>query len=244
MISRRDILSRAIYECLVECYKWAQPSIDVDALVKNKQIQETVDDKFMDRYYLSHENFKFIQESFENAYRINSNWKDHIDLLVNYITSKDSKKDVYIPRDGDRPGYRGYEPIIPLDKVILNYLKEYFVLKDNNQSDITEKDAKVLQDKILDLIDTCKNFFNIDRDYNAFIMNTALGWSPTSNKEKVENYWRTHGRPDFTIKDFKIEEVIYGMPLRDKNGNIMKDEDGFTIYDDDITEDSFIETLK
>lgn len=244
MINRRDILSKAIYECLVECYRWAQPSINIDELIKNKQIQETADDKVIDRYYLSQENFKFIQERFADAYRIKSNWEDHIDLLVTYITSKDSKKDVYIPRDGDSPGYRGYEPIVPLDGVILNYLKEYFILKDNNQSDITEKDAKVLQDKILDLISTCKNFFNVDRNYNAFIMNTALGWSPTCNKEKVEEYWHTHGRPDFTIKDFKVEEVLYGMPIRDENGNEMKDADGFPIYDEDITEESFIESLK
>ena len=76
------------------------------------------------------------------------------------------------------------------------------------------------------------------------MINTALGWSPTCNKEKVEEYWHTHGRPDFTIKDFKVEEVLYGMPIRDENGNEMKDADGFPIYDEDITEESFIETLK
>ncbi|MGM9531194.1 hypothetical protein [Intestinibacter sp.] len=244
MIDKRDILSKAIYECLVECYKWAQPSINVDELIKNKQIQETQDDKFMDRYYLSQENFKFIQEMFMDAYRIRNKWEDHVDLLVNYITSKDSKKDVYIPRNGDRPGYRGYKPIVPLNEVILNYLKEYFVLKDNNQSDIVEKDAKALQDKILKLVDTCKEFYKRDMDHEAFLINTALGWSPTSNKEKVEEYWKSHGRPNFTIKDFKVEEVIYGMPLRDENGTELKDENGFILYDEDITEESFIESLK
>ena len=241
MINKRDILSKAIYECLIECYRWAQPSIDADKLIKENKIQEHPNDRFFERYYLSHENFKYIQETYVNAYKIKSNWEDHVDLLVKYITSKDSKKDVYIPRDGDKPGYRGYEPIVPLNNIILNYLRDY-IIKDKCQ--ISESDSEVLQEHILHLIDTCKKFYNVDPDYNTFLINTALGWSPTSNKEQVEKYWREHGRPDFTIKDFKIEEVIYGMPLRDENGIIIKDSDGFPVYDDDITEDSFIETLK
>ena len=53
-----------------------------------------------------------------------------------------------------------------------------------------------------------------------------LGASPYSNKEKVEEYWRTHGRPDFTIKDFDIDRIIYSEE------------------DDAPTVEEFIETLK
>ena len=47
-----------------------------------------------------------------------------------------------------------------------------------------------------------------------------------ANKEKVEEYWRTHGRPDFTIKDFDIDRIIYPEE------------------DDAPTVEEFIETLK
>ena len=30
-----------------------------------------------------------------------------------------------------------------------------------------------------------------------------LGASPNSCKEQVEKYWKEHGKPNFTIKDFK-----------------------------------------
>lgn len=35
MISREDILQEALHKCFVEMYRWAQPSIDLDELIKN-----------------------------------------------------------------------------------------------------------------------------------------------------------------------------------------------------------------
>ena len=35
MITRQDILEQAVHKCLVEMYKWAQPSIDIDKLIKS-----------------------------------------------------------------------------------------------------------------------------------------------------------------------------------------------------------------
>lgn len=41
-------------------------------------------------------------------------------------------------------------------------------------------------------------------------MTMALGvGSPNSNAKYVTKYWQSHGRPDFTIKDFKIDDIIY-----------------------------------
>ena len=35
MINREDVLQEALHKCFVEMYRWAQPSIDLDELIKN-----------------------------------------------------------------------------------------------------------------------------------------------------------------------------------------------------------------
>ena len=65
-----------------------------------------------------------------------------------------------------------------------------------------------------------------DFELESFNLAVYLGASPYSNKEQVEEYWRNHGRPDFTIKEFNIEDIEYS-----------EDEDS-------PTEEEFIETLK
>ena len=203
MISRRDIIDKAVNDCYIEMYKWAQPSINLEEYLNNPELRKESDnDKFYTRYYLSSDNIKYIVETYIKAYHIGRDWKDNIDLLLNYITSKDSVKDKYIPGKDGFPGHRGYEPIIPLQ-------------------DITED-----SEKVIDLINTCKDFYSRDFELEGFNMAIYLGASPYSNKEKVEEYWRTHGRPDFTIKDFDIDRIIYS-----------EEEDAPTV-------EEFIETLK
>ena len=33
--------------------------------------------------------------------------------------------------------------------------------------------------------------------------------SPNSSSKYVTEYWQSHGRPDFVIKDFKIDDIVY-----------------------------------
>ena len=113
MIRRREILVKAIDECLVEMYKWAQPSINLREYIDNpEKVNETENDKFFNRYYLSRENTKYIVDSFIDAYRIGSSWKDHIDLLINYITNKESV--IRVAKDT-------YEKITPLQDITPNH---------------------------------------------------------------------------------------------------------------------------
>lgn len=203
MINRQDIIRKAIDECYNEMYKWAQPSINLEEYIKNPELRkESENDKFYTRYYLSQENMKYIVEGFIQAYHIGRDWNDNIDLLINYITSDKSVRDKYIPGENGFPGYSGYEPIVPLQ-------------------DITED-----SEKVLNLINTCREFYKRDFESESFNLAIYLGASPYSNKEKVEEYWRNHGRPDFTIKEFNIEDIEYP-----------EDEDS-------PTEEEFIETLK
>lgn len=187
MLDRNNVIKRAIEECFYEMYKWAQPSINLKEYIKNPElVNETDDDKFYMRYYLSRDNVHYIVKRFIEAYHIGNDWHKNIKLLVDYITSKDSVREKYIPGENGSPGYRGYEPITPLQ-------------------DITKDSEQVLR-----LIQTCREFYGKDFEISNFNMSVYLGASPYSNKEEVEKYWRNHGIPDFKIIDFNIDDIVYG----------------------------------
>ena len=180
MIDRRDVINKAINDCYIEMYKWAQPSINLEEYINNPElIKENDGDKFFERYYLSFDNLKYIVENYINAYHIGNDWEDNIDLLLNYITNKDGVKDTYIL------GRHGYKSIIPLQNITNDY------------------------EKVISLINTCRKFYNRDPELEKFNFRIFLGASPSSNKERVKKYWINHGRPKFNIKEFNIENIIY-----------------------------------
>ena len=195
MIDRREIISKALHECKVELYKWAQPSIDFNAvcnLVQDKAFSNIDTDKnpLYQRHYISTENARYIVKAYEEAYHIGSNFQDHLDLIINYITSKDSVKKTYID------GHKEYVSITPISK----------------------------DDKAVSLLEECGNFYNKDSELSTFEYNIYLGCSPNTNKEEVEKYWQEHGYPNFKIKDFKIDDILYS--------------------EEDFTTEDFIESLK
>lgn len=202
MITREKILIKAANDCYKEMYKWAQPSIDLEEYIKNPElIKENDDNKFYTRYYLSTENTKYIIDKFIKAYHIGNDWNDNIDLLISYITNNKSVMRKYTSEENEFSEYRRYEPITPLQDITKDF------------------------EKVLNLINICKEFYKRDPELEKFNMTMYLGFSPSSNKKYVEEYWRTHERPDFIIKDFKIEDIEYP-------------------EEDDISIEEFINTLK
>ena len=61
--------------------------------------------------------------------------------------------------------------------------------------------------KVLELIDNCKNYYQFNLDEQVFGFNIS-NYSPTSNKEMVINYWKNKGK-DIEIKDFNIENIYF-----------------------------------
>jgi hypothetical protein len=61
MKTRKEVLVQAYKECLKEMYRWAQPSIDLDNLVKTKY-EDSAQNPLYKRHYLSPDNFKYIKE--------------------------------------------------------------------------------------------------------------------------------------------------------------------------------------
>ena len=195
MITRNDILTEAVDRCLNEMYKWSQPSIDLSELIKSG-FKDSNENPLYRRHYLSQENFKYIRKNYIWAYSLDDGWDKHFDILLNYLT-EGGLKDKYIQEEG-KPGYRSYEKVPPIYSLL------------------NKEDA----DTAISLIKECHDFYYKNHDLNSFNYSVTLGCSPTSNKQEVENYW--HERPDFKIKDFNIEDIIYG----------------------DISEEEFINTLK
>ena len=185
MITRQDILEQAVHKCLVEMYKWAQPSIDIDKLIKSGY-KDTRENPLYERHYLSYDNYKYIVDRFIEAYGMTDKWDDIFDLIYKYLI-EGGIKDKYI-QPKDAPGYRGYEDVPSLYKYI------------------DEEDADIA----LSLIYECQHFYNHGQDASRFGMTMALGvGSPNSNKEVVEKYWKQHGYADFKIEDFEIDNVLY-----------------------------------
>lgn len=185
MLTRNDVLSKAIHECLVDMYRWAQPSIDIDKLIESG-FKDSEENPLYKRHYLSQDNFIYLRDSFKIAYGVEDDWNDTFELLIDYLV-KGGMEDDYKSATKDRPAYRDYKKVPPLDTLI----------------------GKEATDKCIEHIKKCQNFYcGHSRESNQFDM--ALGVSsPNSFAEAVEDYWHKNGRPDFIIKDFKIDDIIY-----------------------------------
>lgn len=187
MLTRIDVLNEAIHKCLVEMYKWSQPAIDLDKLIVDGY-EDSKEDPLYKKHYLSEKNFIYLRDRYKDAYGITDNWNDTFELLIDYLV-KGGIEDDYKSATKDRPAYRDYKKVPALDTLI----------------------GKEATDKCIEHIKKCQNFYcGHSRESNQFDMTMALGvGSPNSFAKAVEDYWHKNGRPDFIIKDFKIDDIIY-----------------------------------
>jgi hypothetical protein len=189
MLDRNVIIKRAIDECMEEMYLKAQPSVNFKELVqkvKSGEIEDSRDNPIYNRYYLSMEEFEYIRNKYVEAYGLKSHWIPNIELLESYLKEGGSK-DKYIPETMEEngfihPGYCSYEKV----KSLTEQLKEC----------ISDKETlNKVTNIVFDTINECKNFYRFDRELSDFNVSIALGASPTSNKETVEKYWESQGKP-------------------------------------------------
>ena len=189
MIDRDIIIRKAVDECMEEMYLKAQPSVNFKELiqkVKSGEIEDSHDNPVYDRHYLSMEEFEYIRNKYAEAYGLKSHWIPNIELLESYL-KEGGTKDKYIPETMEEdgfihPGYRSYEKVKPL----IEQLKEYI---------LDEETLNKVSNTIFNTIKDCKYFYNFDTELSSFNVMTALGASPTSNKESVEKYWELQGKP-------------------------------------------------
>ena len=190
MLTRRDILSEAVHRCLITMYNFAQPSIDLDKLIKSGY-KDTDENPLYKYHYLSSENYSFIVETYKKTYGIVDKWDATFNLLIDYLING-GLKIVY------NDGHKDYAKVPSL------------------YSYLDEEDADIA----LSIIYECQHFYSHGRESNDFSFTMSLGvGSPSSNKEFVEDYWKANGYSNFSIEDYDINNIVYGFDNPDDDIN-------------------------
>ena len=218
-MTRREVLSNAVTECLKELYSWATPKIDWEEFLKENKIYTEKYTKWevlenrppileycgprpYEFYYLPSDIFNDIKESYVYAYKLDGQKEllDTIEILKNYC--KEPIVDKYIEGKGNEPGYRGYDHPDNLEK-------QLYDLVPDTGFDKSEM-SKEIQDKFFEFLDMAGNFFNWNGDLNSFYMSVCLGASPNSNKQAVIDNWKKYRKQDIEINEERIKKEYYG----------------------------------
>lgn len=166
--NKEQIMREAVDRCLAELYYFAQPSVEnIEEAIKIEGDSE--ESSFINKHYISTEDYKEIVEKYIRIYNIESGFKDHCEIIIDDFESGYAV-DKYIKNEGE-PGYRGYES------------------KPNLSEQIGEESAQ----KVIEIIKNRKNFYRFDREADCFRF-TMMNYSPTSNKSRVIEYWKSQGK--------------------------------------------------
>ena len=233
MITRDDVLSRAVTDCMKELYSLAQPSVDWEEFKKenkiyserynewernrenhpewkDKTIIECIGPRPYEFYYLPKEIMKDICDSYVYAYKLDSQQEllDTIEILKNYC--KEPIVDKYIEgelrKDGTHwPGHRGYDHPDNLEKEVYRIVYDIIHPISGIGTHFNfEAISKQACNKFFEFLDMAGNFYSWNRDLNSFSMSIYLGASPNSNKEAVIENWKKYRN-----KDIEIDDSIY-----------------------------------
>lgn len=182
-----EIRSEAAERCLDAMFRLAQPSTTFAEIREQGKTEGDPREKneilHQDRYYLPIEIQKEISDHYKDAYGISSQWPDHFDLVKKYIFEGGYKA---VPKTEEN--WAGMEKIGPLE--------------------LSKKDMEALEKRM----DDCRGFYRLNGAENQFAWE-MLNYSPNSNPKTVEEYWRSHGKPEFTI-----DESIYSEDYTEPDG--------------------------
>jgi hypothetical protein len=188
--SRRDLISKAVIDCLDEMYRTSQPSITWEEVEAEAKLNP--EKRIWEEHYLSAKKFEEIQDKYLSMYRIGDEFKSDVTLVEEYL-SKGGTRDKYIPEvieeDGFKhPGYRGYEAVPPIKEQIEKILNDELV---SGEVSPFVKDA--IRDKIVEsvmnTIADCKEFYCFNREEIGFRFNVS-NYSPNSNIEIVREIYK------------------------------------------------------
>ena len=193
LLNSKDYMVRCVNECLDKMYTLSEPPITLAQLketFKDIPKEEQEKEPAYEQHYLPAEVYKAILEHYSDVFGFKPTWDDDVVILSNDLFNG-GKKDVY-RKDKNGISQKEYEDTPKLRDVI------------------GEENAEKVKKMITDI----KNFYRFNMKYQTFTFN-VMSFSPTSDKETVEKYWREHGSPDFTIDEDKWfkeddEEDDYG----------------------------------
>lgn len=188
-LTRKDVMIKAVMDCRTEMYAKAQPPLDYpDALrrIENGEQLDTNLDPLYERHYLSNEEFEYILDKYLTAYNMKRYWKDCVEVVERYLEEGGPTN-----RRGGKYGL-GVEKNPKLMDLIgpENAWQTLLIIKD------------------------CKDFYRFDREQEEFERSITWYSCPTSNKKRVIQYWKEHGK-DITIEDRDPDTFWY----RDEYGD-------------------------
>ena len=175
---------------------------------KNKSVEECIGPEPYKFHYLPRDVFKEVVDSFVYAYELDHHQQllDTIQILKDYCNKPIVDK--YIERDGDQPGYRGYDHPACLKARIEKFLEEHYDLYD---SEYNSKDSQEIIDMFFEFLDMAGKFYNWNSELSAFNWNVYLGASPYSNKQGVIDNWKKYRNQTIEIdeSEYDNEEQDY-----------------------------------
>lgn len=226
MKSRRELIDSLIEEGIREAYLRAQPSVDLSQVNWEEYEKDPLKEEypFYDRYYLPMPIQTQILDDITSALNASNDMDVYGELILSYL-EKGGHKEVYKPLiEGGSP-CRRYEDTPKLEEVI----------------------GKESAKKAFELIRECIRFYNSHYEENR--IRSSVFQYPTSNAEKVKEYWEKMGQP------IEIDDSVYKNRYGDWeysakdyiNGKVtIEDDEEF--YENDQEDDSdfqeFIEEYK
>ena len=171
MLDRDKIIQEATERCLDEMYQKSQPKASYyDYVAKARRGEISKEDRIYERHYLCQAQFEYILDKYVKAYRLENEWRNNIDFLVDNLKNG-GYKTVYKPLvEGGEP-CRTSEKLPPIQDII----------------------GKENSEKLFNYIETVMNFYHFDREKEQFSFDICLGVCPTSNPELVKEYWKSQG---------------------------------------------------
>lgn len=202
MENRRDMISKAVIDCLDEMYRNSQPSITWEEVESEAKMNP--EKRIWEEHYLSAEQFERIQDKYLNMYRIGDEFKADVGIVEEYL-SKGGTKDKYIEAHTDEygyhPGYRGYEKVKPIKEQIENILNDELA-----SGEVSPFVKAAIRDKIVEsimnTIKYCKEFYCFNREEIGFRFNVS-NYSPNSNIEAVRKIYKD---TDIVINEVTLDE--------------------------------------
>lgn len=226
MKTRKELMNSLIEEGIKEAYLRAQPPVDISQVNWEEYEKDPLKEEYplYDRHYLPIEIQSQILDDIISTLNASNDIDVYGELILSYL-EKGGHKEVYKPLvEGGSP-CRSYENTPKLEELI----------------------GKENAEKAFELIKECMRFYNSRYEENR--IRSSVFQYPTSNAEKVKEYWEKMGQPieidDSVYKnhygdwDYSAKEYI--------NGKVtIEDEEDF--YENNSEDDSdfqeFIEEYK
>lgn len=230
MITRNDIISRAIEECLQELYKYAQPHIEWNVFLSENK-----------KYSSDHIMWKEYNRIFKDKEKYPEKWKTMKELFPNWENKSITEcigpcpyDFYYLPKEVMNDICNSYIHAYKLDTIEI--LKQYcndpitdkyidswtdengyhpgyksYVRPDNLEKEITKILGPEAEDnlyhvhkicnKFFEFLDMAGNFYDWNAELNTFNTSVHLGPSPNLDKQSVIDNWKQYRNQTIEIND-------------------------------------------